>query len=212
MKLGKLIHSNKGFFLLSLGAAVVGLVVSFLFGGCSKPQEPSTVIVSKRVKIDVNEFPATHLNAVSAEKTKATEKGPQLRDGVKKPHKKNKIQKSISNRKKENKARLSAKSAPSHKKRAPLKTLRKSWVLNVASFTQTSEAERLKKRLLKAGYNTYITKFRKGPTLYYRVRVGFYLSNNDAKKDGRIITSKFRDVGTPWVSKPGMDEIIRNSK
>jgi len=204
LKIGKFFHSNKGFFLLALAAAVFGLISSFFFGGCSKKEEPSRVIVSTRVKIDANEIapmPET-LPAKTSRAVKETKKSQAV----------SKARKSASVKKSRSAVKTSPKSTRQVKKRAPLKTLRNSWVVNVASFTRTSDAQRLQKRLTSAGYNTYITQFRKGGILYYRVRVGFYSSRNLARKKGKAISSSFRNIGSPWVAKPGMDEILTHSK
>jgi len=204
LKIGKFINSNKGFFLLSLAAAILGLVISFVFGGCSKNDEPSQIIVSKRVKIDVKE-------AVNAPITEGGDKKPAASGGrplaAKARIQHTRAPKKIKTRKVKKVLKKSAK-----KHRAPLKTLQRSWVINVASFTRRPEAEKLKKRLSSSGYNVYITKFQKGSVLYYRVRVGFYATSNEARKKGRVIASAFRGVGSAWVSKPGMDEIISHSK
>jgi len=213
LKFGKFWHTNKGFFLLSLAAAVVGLVISFFFSGCSRSDQPSRVIVSKRVKIDLKDItePGTpsapgqkhgRTAATASRGLKAGSKGSASRG----------THETVAVRKAKHGKRASAKPVKHTKKRPPLKTLQRSWVVNVASFTRTSDAEKLKKRLSKAGYSAYITKFTKGRILYYRVRVGFYLTADKARRSGRVIASDFRNVGSPWVAKPDMDEILNHSK
>lgn len=209
MKIGKFFHSNKGFFLLALVAAVFGLIASFFFSGCTKKEEPSRVIVSTRVKIDASEIvpmPET-LPAKTSKAQKSTAKV--ARETKNSPARKSAQRTKTASIKKSG----SAVKTPRHvKERPPLKTLRNSWVINVASFTRTSDAKRLHNRLTSAGYNTYITQFRKGGILYYRVRVGFYSTKDIAKQKGRAISSSIRNIGAPWVAKPGMDEILSHSK
>jgi len=204
LKIGKFINTNKGFFLLSLAAAILGLVASFVFGGCSKSDVPNQVIVSKRVKIDVKD-------AVLPTIEKSEDKKPVSRNARRKPKKAEKKHVTATKKTKTVKVKKPLKKT-GKKHRAPLKTIKKSWVINIASFTRRSEAEKLKKRLSSSGYNVYITEFQKGSTLYYRVRVGFYSTSNEARKKGRAIASAFRGIRTPWVSKPGMDEIIRHTR
>jgi len=209
LKLGKFLNSNKGFFLLALAAAIFGLVATFLFGGCSKNAEQSRVIVSKRVKIAVKDIPGSPAATKPDKKLKAGEKKPWVWEGGKKPVKGREKHKTRLAKKTGARPRPKARAKTSAK---PLKTLRKSWAVNVASFTRSSDAERLKKRLAAAGYNVYITQFRKGGILYYRVRVGFYVSRDRARKKGKAIVSAFRNVGSPWVTKPGMDEIMSHTR
>jgi len=213
LNLAKFWHSNKGFFLLSLVAAVLGLVISFLFSGCSKSDQPSRVIVSKRVKIDVKDITEPGTSAATGQKHSRTA-APASR-GLKAGSKGSLSRGShetVTARTVKHRKKSPAKSIKHTKKRPLLKTLRKSWVVNVASFTRTSDAERLKKRLTTAGYSAYITKFSKGGIIYYRVRVGFYLTADKARRSGRVIASDFRNVGSPWVAKPDMDEILNHSK
>jgi len=213
LNFGKFWHSNKGFFLLSLAAAVLGIVISLLFSGCSRSDQPSRVIVSKRVKIDVKDITEPGTSAVKGQKHSRTAASA---SGGLKAGSKGSVSRgshgTVTERKAKHRKKASVKAVKHEKKRPPLKTLRRSWVVNVASFTRTSDAERLKKRLSKAGYSAYITKFSKGGILYYRVRVGFYLTADKARRSGRVIASDFRNVGSPWVAKPGMDEILNHSK
>jgi cell division septation protein DedD len=214
LNLSKFWHTNKGFFILSLVAAVAGLVISFLFSGCSRSDQPSRVIVSKRVKIDVKDITGTGPEALTVQKRKRAEASSRA-GGLKTVSKgtaSGGSHESVTAGRLNQRHKSAAKPIKHRKKRPPLKTLRKSWVVNVASFTRTSDAERLKKRLTNAGYSAYITKFTKAGILYYRVRVGFYLTADKARRSGRVIASDFRNVGSPWVAKPDMDEILNHSK
>ncbi len=209
LNLKKFLHTNKGFFILSLIAAILGTIASVFFGGCSKVEEQSDVIVSKRVKIDVQEVipdevvvPANKGEVSSAAKDK-------------------KVRKVAPREAKTSKKRASrtktAKSTPSREKRHTQKQtstrpITKTWAVNVASFTRSADARRLKSKLISSGRHAYITEFTKDGTLYYRVRVGFYATRARAKQEGRAISSSFRNTGDAWVTRPGKAEIRSHTR
>lgn len=85
----------------------------------------------------------------------------------------------------------------------------KALVLNIASFTSLSEAQGLAGKLKKTGYNAYITPFTKDSIKWYRVRVGFFASRDEATKAGRAIQAKFK-VEKPWIAKPEAAELKRH--
>ncbi|MFQ5353703.1 MAG: SPOR domain-containing protein [Thermodesulfobacteriota bacterium] len=204
MKLGKYLQSNKGFFLLALIAAILGTIATFFIGGCTKAeeQEQSRVIASKRVKIDVRENAQDEVLVASIEKERAHDAAVAVKAARKKKESNKKVRKTVK--------------APERTKRpgakkAPLKTITKSWAINVASFTRLPEAQRLKPRLKSSGRSAYITEFTKDNILYYRVRVGFFASRTEAKKEGRAISSRFKNTGDAWVVQPGMAELTLHS-
>ncbi|MFQ5427720.1 MAG: SPOR domain-containing protein [Thermodesulfobacteriota bacterium] len=210
MKFGKYIHSNKGFFLLALLAAILGTVASFFFGGCTKAEEQQTrVIASKRVTIDVQqETVPDEVVVASIERDKPHETPAVKKIEVKKKSAAKAVKKAPA--KKAPRAVVKQK-RPQQKKKA-LKTITNSWAINVASFKNLPEAKRLKKRLTNSGRSAYITEFTKGNTLYYRVRVGFFASRSSASREGRAISSEFKNTGSAWVVQPGMSEIVTHSK
>lgn len=83
---------------------------------------------------------------------------------------------------------------------------RGTWALNVASFTNLPEAKKLRGNLKALGYNSYITEFTKDSVRWYRVRVGFYQTRTQAENIGKKIKQRFR-VQTPWVVKPPKEEV-----
>ena len=62
------------------------------------------------------------------------------------------------------------------------------------------------KRLKKDKYNAYLTEFNLKNRRWYRVRVGFYTSEEEAKAVGKKITSKYNINGI-WAVKPMKSEI-----
>lgn len=80
------------------------------------------------------------------------------------------------------------------------------WALNVASFSSLPEAKKLRGELKKQGYNSYITEFTKDSVRWYRVRVGFYPTRANAENIGKKIKQRFK-VQTPWVVKPPKEEV-----
>jgi len=87
----------------------------------------------------------------------------------------------------------------------------KPWAVNVASFTSEPSARALKKRLDEAGYNSYVTMFVKDGVTWYRVRVGFYSTRDEAVKTGSTISGKFDKPGV-WPVAPQEGEVARYSK
>jgi len=213
LKLGKFIHTNKGFFLLSLAAAVIGIVASLFFGGCSRKKEPSRIIVSKRVKVNIKGAEVVPDETLSLKKEKSPVAGkPGGWEGGKNKSVPRRLHKAASRKNSAPKTKAAPKPVKRVKKRTALKTLNNPWVVNIASYSRISDAEKLKRKLSGAGYNAYISKFRHGGILYYRVRVGFYPTRDSARKAGQKIASRFRYIDSPWVAKPEMDEIIAHSK
>ncbi len=207
MNIWKYMKSNKVFFLLSLGAAILGTIASLFFGGCSRKGEKSRVIVSKRVKIDIQAPGKGREEKAAGEVTKKSASWVWEKKKGKAP--KAVKMASRGTAAKRTTARSSGKKAVPEKRdlKKAVKTL-KPWAVNVASFTRLSDARRLDRKLSSKGYNSYITEFTKGSTLYYRVRVGFYSTRDRASRTGKTIASTYRNVGTPWVVKPGMEEVV----
>lgn len=55
------------------------------------------------------------------------------------------------------------------------------WVVQVASFTKEKSALSLRNRLRKAGFSSYIDRYKHAGSVYYRVRVGPKLSHTKAE-------------------------------
>jgi cell division septation protein DedD len=218
MNIWKYMKSNKVFFLLSLAAAVLGTLASFLMGGCTKKSEDQNrVIASKRVKVNIKEpsvpagLAAKKKKTVKAEAARAKEHAPTAMAAKEtaRPAVAEKPAQAPAPRVARAPApRPVAKARPSKKaQRATARKTSRPWAVNVASFTHGRDAEKLRKLLISLGYNAYMTKFVKDGTLFYRIRVGFYPTREEAAAVGRKIAAKYRYVGTPWAVKPGRTEV-----
>ena len=97
------------------------------------------------------------------------------------------------------------------KPRLPQPAVGGSWAVHLASFRTEKEAEELTEGLKKAGYNAYITEFVKDGIRWYRVRVGFWSSREDAKKVAGVLSERFDKPGA-WVVKPSKTEILKHTK
>ncbi|MFQ5480876.1 MAG: SPOR domain-containing protein [Thermodesulfobacteriota bacterium] len=211
MEIKKFLHTNRGFFLLSLVAAIVGTIASIFFGGCSSNvEEQSNVIAQKRVKIDIQEIvPDDEVpgrqkavaKRVDQVRSKADKDGaPAVKPPVKTASRAKAAKKTV--RKKQRTVR----------KKASIKAASGTWAVNVASFTKSADAMRLRKKLIASGRSAYITEFTKDGTFYYRVRVGFFTSRESAKRVGRAISRSFKNTGDAWVVQPGKAEIASHTK
>jgi len=217
LNIWKYMKSNKVFFLLSLAAAILGTVVSLFIGGCTKKNgNKEKILASKRVKVDLKEPALPGTKKAPGNELVVEEKGKAAGRAVVEREKK------IAGMagREEGKRPRKAVSRPLRKTRthragkasgAVVKTIRP-WAVNVASFTHGDDAAKLRDLLLSIGYNAYMTKFVKDGTLFYRIRVGFYSTRAEASQVGRKIAARYRYVGTPWVVKPGRDEVVSHSK
>ncbi|MBI4948545.1 MAG: SPOR domain-containing protein [Deltaproteobacteria bacterium] len=82
---------------------------------------------------------------------------------------------------------------------------KKPYAVNVASFPSLKEAHSLLKSLKASGYIAYTTEFTKEGVKWYRVRVGFYKSREEASKVGDRLESRY-NVQSPWIVKPPKEE------
>lgn len=120
-------------------------------------------------------------------------------------------------KKSEAKAKKTAASASAKAQKAKLSTAEakalalKPYAVNVASFPSLNEAKALIGALKSSGYKGYITEFSKEGVKWYRVRVGFYRTREEAEKAGSRIEDKFR-VQSPWIVKPTRDEAAGHIK
>ena len=89
------------------------------------------------------------------------------------------------------------------------KTAIKPYVINAASFSGKTKALKFRSKLLKQGFNAYITvAVVKGKT-WYRVRIGFYATKKDADRAAKRLTLK---EASPWISKVSKREVLKYSK
>ncbi len=216
------LKDSKTFILYAVIAAVIGVILTFFVGGCGKNSDKAKVLVSKRVRVEVRDMPgegppashheeervveetikpgvrnrpSTHKKTARAEKPSAAKKAP-----VKKP-----VKKAVTTPRPVRKA-----TAASKKGTVKATPELMPWAVNVVSFLTPGDAEGLRKKLSSSGYNAYITKFKKGRLLFYRVRVGFFESRDKARKAGLSIVKKYRYVGKPWVVKPDRREVAEH--
>lgn len=83
----------------------------------------------------------------------------------------------------------------------------KPWAIHVASFTSMDEAQAIAHKLKQSKFNTYITEFNLKGRQWYRVRVGFYASEEEAKVVGKRISRSYNLSGI-WTVKPMKQEVM----
>jgi len=97
------------------------------------------------------------------------------------------------------------------KKETPKPTAKKAqdkpWAIHVASFTSMDEAQAIAQKLKQGKFNTYITEFNLKGRQWYRVRVGFYSSEEEAKVVGKRISRSYNLSGI-WTVKPMKQEVM----
>ncbi|MCR4287651.1 MAG: SPOR domain-containing protein [Deltaproteobacteria bacterium] len=210
-----------------VGAAVV-LGAYFLLRAPAPEDASGPIVVSKRVKIDLKAFDARPVETANApvEQKEAPSDEPEAKD-EEKPAKReqamdakakatlviDKVKKEVEESGQAPKAEKAAKKkeAPKPRKKELALLLKQPWVVNVASFSTSSEAAGLSSRLAEAGFNAYLTEFTKDGKKWHRVRVGFYSAKRGAVQASKAIATKHR-VKSPWVAKAAREEIIKNAK
>lgn len=221
----KYFKESKTFILYAVIAAIVGVFLTFFVGGCDSGADKANVLVSKRVRIEVKD--------AGVEEAATSPDGDE--EGVVEEAIKPEPRKKPSAPEKITRAEKPAPPAPlTQKDKAPVKKAAlaprpvkktaaaakkttskpsykiRPWAVNVVSFLSPGEADSLRKKLGSMGYNAYVTKFSKGSLLFYRVRVGFFKSRDQARKAGLSIAGKYKNVGKPWVVKPGWREVAEH--
>ena len=86
-----------------------------------------------------------------------------------------------------------------------------SWALHIASYAVVDETKSIVKKLKEDGYNAYITGFNLNGKKWYRIRVGFFQSEETAKAEGKKIARAYNIKGI-WAAKPTKKEILLNNK
>lgn len=72
------------------------------------------------------------------------------------------------------------------------------YTIQVSSFTERTKAETLMKQLKSHGYPAYISDYKQGKTIHYRVRVGHFSSRDAAAKvSGQIKKTEKLDT---WIT------------
>lgn len=82
----------------------------------------------------------------------------------------------------------------------------KPWAAHIASYVSKEEALAIVKRLRQDKYNAYVTELNLNGKRWYRVRIGFYETDREAKAVGKKISSVYSISGI-WTVKPLKKEI-----
>jgi hypothetical protein len=85
------------------------------------------------------------------------------------------------------------------------------WAINISSTTSKRNAINLFTKIKKDGYSVYITEFMHMNKLWYRVRMGFFPTIEDARRIGAGLSEKysFHDY---WIVKVSRNEIIKHKR
>ncbi len=99
-----------------------------------------------------------------------------------------------------------SKKAPKASKAITAKDLAaRPWVVGLASFKTLGEAQEVTGSLKALHHNAYITETVKDGRKWYRVRVGFYATREEAEKVGSTLSARF-GLKNLWVVKPSRAE------
>ena len=85
------------------------------------------------------------------------------------------------------------------------------WVINMSSVVSKQSAIQLLDRIQKDGYNGYITRFKNNDKLWYRVRIGFFPTREDARILGENLSEKY-SLHDIWTARASRGEILKNKK
>lgn len=103
---------------------------------------------------------------------------------------------------------------PEPKKEAAKKEVKNAqkglWVVHIASYVTRDEAAAMQKKLKEDGYNAYISDFNLKGKQWYRLRVGFYATEDDAKVAGKKIAKTYSIAGV-WAVKPTRKEVLSHN-
>ncbi|HHL40218.1 MAG TPA: hypothetical protein ENJ37_06915 [Deltaproteobacteria bacterium] len=197
------IKEHRNLFVLAVAAALAVLVAVVVFTGPA-PRQPQpgggTLAVSKRIKIDIPPEPARPV--------KEPEKKVEPEKTVKAPAYRPAPAKEPAVTPKRKVAGKLASRAPAAKKPGAGATPAEGkgrYAVNLASFLYKPEAMDVMSSLKAAGHNAYVTEFVKDGQRWYRVRVGFFASRDEAAKAGKRLSEEFRLPGA-WVVKPSESE------
>lgn len=231
--------------------AAAALVAAIIMLPSCKKDEPSEEVISKRVRIGLQEEaqkaplaegqPPAEATEARAEKPEAKPAEPAKEvapakpaDTVKAPEepkkakvaetkaepvaerkadepKKEPVKKTEARLSKEEKAKDARQSWLEKVAKAGKTLAKKPYAVNVASFPSMREAQSLLKSLKASGYTAYTTEFTKDGIKWYRVRVGFYKSREEASKVGDKLEAKY-NIQSPWIVKPAKEEAAGHIK
>ncbi|MFQ5586519.1 MAG: SPOR domain-containing protein [Thermodesulfobacteriota bacterium] len=85
------------------------------------------------------------------------------------------------------------------------------WAIHVASYVSKEQAESIARTLRSAGYNAYMVEFDFRGVHWHRLRVGFYTTEDEAKRHAQELTQRF-DIEGPWIVKPSRKEVMSHRK
>ncbi len=89
------------------------------------------------------------------------------------------------------------------------KDLKDQWAINFYSFPKKDDAISLLNKIKVDRYKVYITESNHLSKLWYRVRVGFFPTREEAKKMAGSL-SKTYSLNSFWLVKPSRDEILNH--
>lgn len=84
------------------------------------------------------------------------------------------------------------------------------WVVNVASYTSSNEADATFDMLSEIGLDPYITEVTINGTLWYRVRIGFFTSKASADSTKKEVAKELK-ITDAWSVKASASELSRHS-
>lgn len=83
------------------------------------------------------------------------------------------------------------------------------WVANLLSTTDKDQARRLFDALLKVPYQVYAYQTEVRGQTWYRVRIGFFNSRQEAEKAGQAL-ARDHQLSPPWIVQPGPEEVTKH--
>ncbi|MBI3755471.1 MAG: SPOR domain-containing protein [Deltaproteobacteria bacterium] len=202
--------NKKTIILLAALVVIGGAVAAYLLFLKDTGVAPEPEKVAKRMKIEVPSPPEAK-KEVALPAGAQTQTQPPAQQGAVKPveakpevKKKEEIKPAIKEVVPEEKAEAKKET---QKAAVGKKMPYKPWAVHVASYTSKEEALALVKKLQQDSYNAYMTEFDFKGRHWYRVRVGFYASNQEAKTAGKKLSGSYSINGI-WTVKPMKKEIM----
>lgn len=209
---------NKKTIILLAALIVIGGVAAayyLFFGGVDNAPPPEPERIAMRIKIEAP--PLTDVKEEAAKSpgvqtsAQAPVQVPPVQQGAAKPtevkpeiKKKEEIKTAVKELVPEKKKEIKE---GKQRSAAGKKMAYKPWAVHVASYMSKEEALAMVKRLKQNNYNAYMTEFNLKGKYWYRVRIGFYASDREAKSIGKKISGNYSMSGM-WTVKPNKKEIM----
>ncbi len=192
---------NKRTIVLLLILAAVGGMAVYLFYfqnlGVVPPPEPEKV--AKRIKIEVPEEKKEVEPAVQTQAPPAVPAKEEVIPAQAEVKPKEEVKPAVSEKK-----IVAKKEKP--KTAVKKEFIYKPWVIHVASYAAKEDASAMINRLKKGKYNAYMTNFYLKKKHWYRVRVGFYATEKDAKAAAKKVSHNYHLNGL-WTVKAAKKEV-----